>query len=91
MSKLPIFKLFLSVGNLTQAKTQVIFQAETQAKIVSIELGPRSHETSHPAAGAAAPHRTYITISRPVPAAAAAPATVSIAKVPHTLYRAATL
>ena len=39
----------------------------------------RSHETS-------VTNRTYIAISRPVSTAA-----VSIAKVPHTLYRAATL
>ena len=43
MSKLPIFQAifehFLSVGK-SQAKTQVVFQAETQAKNCSIELGP---------------------------------------------------
>ena len=51
---------------------------------------PRSHETSSVAA--AANSRTYIAISRPViPAAAASAAAVSVAKVPHTLYRAATL
>ena len=39
MSKRPIFEHFLSMGK-SQAKTQVIFQAKTQAKKVSIELGP---------------------------------------------------
>ena len=39
MSKLPIFEQFLSVGEY-HAKTQVIFQAQTQAKMLSIELGP---------------------------------------------------
>ena len=45
----------------------------------------RSHETSSPTAA----NRTFITISRPVQAAASA--AVSLAKVPHTLHRAATL
>ena len=37
MSELPIFEYFLSVGE-SQAQTQVVFQAETQAKNCSIEL-----------------------------------------------------
>ena len=41
MSKLTIFELFISVVGEPQAKTQVVFQAKTQAKIVSIELPPR--------------------------------------------------
>ena len=41
MSKLHIFGHFLSVGK-SQAKIQVIFQAKTQAKMCSIELGPRT-------------------------------------------------
>ena len=46
---------------------------------------PRSHDSpvAVPASG-----KTYIAISRPAPTAAAA---ASVAKVPHTLYRAATL
>ena len=40
MSKLSIFGHFLNVGK-SQAKTRVVFQAKTQAKILSIELGPR--------------------------------------------------
>ena len=39
MSKLPILEHFLSVGKF-QAKTRVIFQAKTQTKLFSIELGP---------------------------------------------------
>ena len=39
MTKLPIFEHFLSVG--TRDKTRVIFQAETQAKALSIESTPR--------------------------------------------------
>ena len=46
----------------------------------------RANETSSSA------NRTYIAISRPVPTAASAAAgAVSISKVPHGLYRAATL
>ena len=40
MSKLPIFELFLSARE-SQAKTRVVFQAETQAEIFPIELDPR--------------------------------------------------
>ena len=40
MSELPTFQDFLSVGK-SQAETQVVFEAETQAKIFVIELGPR--------------------------------------------------
>ena len=40
MPELPIFELFLSVGNI-EPKTQVVFQAKTQAKTFSVELGPR--------------------------------------------------
>ena len=39
MSKLPVFVRFLSVGT-SLAKTQVVFQAKTQAKKLSIELRP---------------------------------------------------
>ena len=45
----------------------------------------RTHETSSNA------NRTYIAISRPVPTAASQAGTASISKVPHGLYRAATL
>ena len=42
MSKLPIFELFISVGNLnSQVKTQVVFHAKTRAKKSSIESEPR--------------------------------------------------
>ena len=40
MYKLPVFKLFLSVGISSQNKSG--FQAKTQANIFSIELPPRS-------------------------------------------------
>ena len=40
MSELSIFELFLSAGNLNPV-TRVVFQAKTQAKIVSIESRPR--------------------------------------------------
>ena len=39
MSKLPIFEHFLSVG-IPQAKTQVVFQAKTQANIFLLDLIP---------------------------------------------------
>ena len=52
MSKLPVFKHFLSLGT-SQAETRVNYQAETRAKIVSIESPPWPEEkrwaTSAPA------------------------------------------
>ena len=52
-------------------------------KLVGFGGSPNSSHVVAPAA-AAGGGRTYIAISRPAPAA-------SVAKVPHTLYRAATL
>ena len=39
MSKLPIFELFINVGNL-KPKLQVVYKTKTEAKLFHIELPP---------------------------------------------------
>ena len=41
MNKLPIFDSFLSVGK-SQAKTQVVFQAKTKAKVFLLNRSPEA-------------------------------------------------
>ena len=56
-----------------------------------VGLGSGGNNASRTNETSSSSSRTYIAISRPVPTAPSAAGAVSVSKVPHGLYRAATL